>query len=160
MTKRVLIAAGLAAALISGSALALAQPPQGPGPGPHMGRGGPGPGMGGPMLEFGLRGLDLTDSQKEQVKSIVDSHKDELRQVGEKMRQAHEAFNQATMADTIDESAIRAQTAAVASAMADEAILHAKVRTEVHAILTAEQLEQLKTRQQEMANRRRPHGQR
>ena len=41
MTKRVLIAAGLAAALISGSALALAQPPQGPGPGPHMGRGGP-----------------------------------------------------------------------------------------------------------------------
>ena len=158
MTKRVLIAAGLAAALISGGALALAQPPQGPGPGPRMGRGGPGmggPGMGGPMMEFGLRGLDLSDSQKEQVKSIVDSHKDELRQVGEKMRQAHQAFAEATMAETIDESAIRAKTAAVASAMADEAILRAKVRTEIHGILTAEQLEQLKARQQEMGTRRR-----
>ena len=153
MTKRVLIAAGLAAALLSGGALALAQPPQGPGPGPHMGRGGPG--MGGPMMEFGLRGLDLSDSQKEQVKSIVDSHKDELRQVGEKMRQAHQAFAEATMAETIDESAIRAKTAAVASAMADEAILRAKVRTEIHGILTAEQLEQLKARQQEMGTRHR-----
>lgn len=158
MTKHVLIAAGLAAALISGSALALAQPPQGKGPGPRVGRGGPGPGMGGPMMEFGLRGLDLSDSQKEQVKSIVDSHKDEFRQVGDKMRQAHEAFAEATVADPIDESAIRAKTAAVASAMADEAILRAKVRTEIHGILTAEQLEQLKTRQQEMGTRRRQRG--
>ena len=57
------------------------------------------------------------------------------------------------MADTIDESAIRAKTTAVASAMADEAILRAKVRTEVHGILTAEQQEQLKARQQEMGTR-------
>jgi protein CpxP len=154
MTKRVLIAAGLAAALTGGSALAIAQPPQGPGvhgPGPRGPRGGPG----GPM-DFGLRGVDLTDAQREQVRTIVDSHRDELRQVGEKLREAHRAFAEATMADPIDESAIRAKSTAIAAAMADEAILRTKVRTEVTAILTAEQQEQLKTRQQERETRRKP----
>jgi protein CpxP len=156
MKKRVLIAAGLAAALISGGALALAQaPPQGPGP--RMHGGGPGgPGFGGPR-DFGLRGIELTDAQRDQVKSIMDSHKDEFRQLGEKMRQAHEAFAQATQAETVDEATIRARSTAVASAMADEAILRAKVRSEVNAILTPEQLEQLKTRQEQRANRR-PRG--
>src|SRR5262245_4286779 len=155
MKTRVLIAAGLAAALMSGGALALAQAPPGPGPGMH--RGGPGgPGFGGPR-DFGLRGIDLTDAQREQVKSIMDSHREEFRQLGDKMRQAHEAFEQATRAETGDESTIRARSTAVASAMADEAILRAKVRTEVNAILTPEQLEQLKTRQEQAGNRR-PRG--
>jgi len=158
MTKRVLMAAGLAAALVSASALVLAQPPQGPGPREH--RGGPGPGgpggaFGG-MMDFGLRGVELADAQREQVKTIVDSHRDEMRAVGEKMREAHRAFAESTRAETIDESAIRAKSTAVAAAMADEAILRAKVRTEVLAILTAEQQEQLKAQQQERANRRRP----
>lgn len=156
MKKRVLIAAGLAAVLISGGALALAQPPQGPGgPGPRMGRGGPGPH--GPMMEFGLRGLDLSDAQKEQVKSIMESHKAEFQAIGEKMRAAHDGLAQATQAETVDESAIRASTGAVASAMADEAILRAKVRAEVQAILTPEQLEQAKARQERMKHRR-PRG--
>ena len=151
MTKRVLIAAGLAAALISGSALALAQGP-GPGmPGPRGFGGGHGPG---PGMDFGLRGLDLSDAQREQVKTIVDSHRDELRQVGEKMREAHKAFAEATNAETIDEAAIRAKSTAVASAMADEAVLRAKVRAEVLTVLTAEQQEQLKARRQEMGTRR------
>ena len=160
MKTRGLIAAGLAAALLSGGALALAQapaPPGPPGPGPGMHRGGPGgPGFGGPR-DFGLRGIDLSDAQREQVKSIRESHKDEFQQIGQKMRQAHEAFAQATEADTLDEAAVRARSTAVASAMADEAILRAKVRTEINAILTPEQLEQLKTRQQQMNNRR-PRG--
>src|SRR5262245_63965051 len=149
MTKRVLIAAGLAAALTGGSA--VAQPPQGPGfhgPGPRRG-----PGPGGPM-EFGLRGIDLTDAQKEQVRTIMDSHKDEFQQIGTRMRDAQRAFGEATRAATIDESAIRAKATDLAGVMADEAILRAKVHGEVLAILTAEQQEQLKTRQQEMQKRR------
>jgi periplasmic protein CpxP/Spy len=157
MTKRVLIAAGLAAALISGGALALAQPPQGPGPGPRMHGGPGGPGVGGPR-DFGLRGIELTDAQKEQVKSIRESHKAEFQAIGEKMRAAHDAFAQATQAETVDEASVRAKSTAVASAMADEAILRAKVRTEINAILTPEQLEQLKTRQEQMNNRRPPRG--
>ena len=156
MKKRLLIAAGLAAVLISGSVLALAQPPQGPGgQGPRMSRGGPGHRG---MMEFGLRGLDLSDAQKEQVKSIMDSHKTEFQALGEKMRQAHAAFAQTTQGETIDEAAVRAKSTAIASVMADEAILRAKVRAEVQAILTPEQLEQLKTRQEQRGNRQRPRG--
>ena len=151
MTKRVLIAAGLAAALISGGALALAQSAQGPGVhGPHSPRGGPGG-----RMEFGLRGIDLTDAQRQQVQAIMESHRDELQQIGEKVREAHRAFAQATSAETIDEAAIRTASTAVANAMADEGILRARIRSEVNGILTAEQREQLKTRQQEAGSRRR-----
>jgi protein CpxP len=151
MTKRVLIAAGLAAALISGGALVLAQSAEGPGAhGPRGPRGGPGG-----RMEFGLRGIELTDAQRQQVQTIMASHRDELQQVGEKVREAHRAFAQATSAETIDEAAIRTASTVVASAMADEGILRARIRSEVNGILTAEQREQLKTRQQERGTRKR-----
>jgi periplasmic protein CpxP/Spy len=155
MTRRTLLAAALAVALAGGSALVAAQPPQG-GPG-LRGPGGPGPGprRGGPALDLGLRGVDLTEAQREQLRSIMESHKAELDAVGTKLREAHRAFAEATIqAATIDEATVRARSAVVATAMADEAILRAKVRTDAHAILTAEQLEQLKQRRSEMEKRR------
>lgn len=154
MFKRVLVAAGLVAALAAGgTAIAVAQPPQG-GPGfggPHMGgRRGPG----GPMGDLGLRGLDLTEAQRDQVQKILESHKAEFDQVRARLRDAHEAVAKATDAGTVDESAIRAATTTLASAMADEAILRAKVRTEVNGILTAEQLQKIQERKAEMQKRR------
>jgi protein CpxP len=110
------------------------------------------------MMDFGLRGLDLSDAQKEQVRTIMDSHKDEFQQIGTRMRDAQRAFAEATRADTIDEAAIRAKATAVAAVMADEAILRAKVHGEVAGILTAEQQEQLKTRREQMQQKRRPQG--
>ena len=150
MTKRLIVAAGLAAALAGGGALVLAQGPppgaQGPGrPGP---RGGPRGGM-----DFGLRGVQLTDAQREQARSILDSHKTVLDEVAAKLRAAHVAFAQAVQAGAVDEAAIRERSTAVANAMADEAILRAKVRVEVEALLTPEQQEQLKQRRAEMEKR-------
>ena len=149
MTKRLIVAAGLVAALAGGGALVLAQGPpgaQGPGrPGP---RGGPRGGM-----DFGLRGVQLTDAQREQARSILDSHKTELDEVAAKVRAAHVAFAQAVQAGAVDEAAIRERSTAVANAMADEAILRAKVRVEVEALLTPEQQEQLKQRRAEMEKR-------
>ena len=153
MFKRVLVAAGLVAALAAGgTAIAVAQPPQGgPGGGPHMGgRRGPG----GPLGDLGLRGLDLSDAQRDEVQKIMESHKAEFDQVRAKLRDAHQAVAKATDAGTVDESAIRATTTALASAMADEAILRAKVRSEVNGILTAEQLQKVQERKAEMQKRR------
>ena len=148
MIKRVLVAAGLVAALIGGGTFAFAQAAQGhDGHGPRGPRGGPG------RMDLGLRGIDLTDEQRQQVQTIMESHRDELRQAGNKMREAHRAFAEATSAETIDEAAIRTASTSIASAMADEGILRAKVRSEVSGILTAEQREQIKTRQQERASR-------
>jgi protein CpxP len=162
MTKRILIAAGLVAALAGGGAIALAQAPQGdPGvqrspavPGPRM----RGPKRSGPIGDLGLRGIELTDAQREQVRSITEAHKTELQQVATKLREAHRGFAEAVRADTVDESTVRTHSTALATAMADDAILHAKVRAEVRGILTAEQQQQLndrsKDRRQQVLRRR------
>ena len=153
MTKRVLIAAGLAVVLAAGSAVAIAQPPQG-GPGMHgPGHGPRGGGFRGPGGDLGLRGIDLTDAQRDQVKAIMESHKAAREQVGTNLREAHRALAEATGADTIDEAAIRAKSADVAAAMADEAILSAKVRNEVFGILTAEQQQKVKEQRTAMQQR-------
>lgn len=150
MTKRVLIAAGIITVLAWGSAIAVAQS-QRPGLRGGPGFGGPGPRGGGPDL--GLRSVQLSDEQREQVKTIMASHRAEFDQAAAKMREAHRAFAEASGAATVDEAAVKAASTAVAAAMADEAILRARVRTEVQGILTAEQLEQLKQRRAEMEKR-------
>ena len=154
MKKRVVIAVGLVAALAGGTAIAIAQPQIGPGPrGPRPG--GPRPGFpGGGPFDLGLRGIELSDTQREQIRGIVESHKAEFDAAAAKLRDARRAFAEAVQAASIDESAIRSASTAVAGAMADEAILHAKVRTEVQAVLTPEQQEQVKQRRAEMEKRR------
>lgn len=156
MLKRVLIAAGLAAALAGGTAVAVAQPPQegpgmpGAGRGPRVGmRGGFGPGR-----VLPLRGVDLTDAQREQLRSIMASHKAEFDQVRTTLREAHAALAAASSGQTVDEAAIRATTTALAAAMADEAILRARVRAEAFGMLTAEQQQTLQDRQAERGKRR------
>jgi protein CpxP len=157
MSKRVLIAAGLAAVLAGGSAVALAQGPGGRrGPGGHM--------RGGAAAFLNLRGLDLTEAQQTQVRSILESHKAAFDEVRTKARDAHRAFAEATRAESIDEAAIRARSAEVAAAMADQAVLQAKVRGEVLNILTAEQKQKLEqqraARQQRMQERQQQRQQR
>jgi periplasmic protein CpxP/Spy len=157
MFKRVLVAAGLVAALAGGAAVAIAQSPQSGKPGiggPDRGgmRGGP-RGFGGPMGDLGLRGIDLTDAQREQLRTIMESHKQEFEAVRTKLREAHQGLATAATGQTVDEAAIRARSTTLASALADEAILRAKVRIEVNGILTAEQLQQVQERRQ-----RKPRG--
>jgi protein CpxP len=109
-------------------------------------------GFGGGILP--LRGLDLTDAQREQVRSILESHKAEFDQVRTKLREGHRALAAASNSQTVDEAAIRTASTALAAAMADEAILRAKVRGEVVGILTAEQQQKLQERQTPRRQRR------
>ena len=141
------LAAGLVALTVAAMApLAMAQDEQARRRGPGPGIGGPppgGPGMrGGAMM--GLRGLDLTEAQQDQVKSIMDSHQTEFSAVNKKIGEARQAMRALLDADQIDESAIRAKSAEAAAAEADAAILQAKIRREVFGILTAEQLQKAK----------------
>ena len=135
---------------------------QGPGVGgpPPGGPGGPGMRMRGPMgFGPGLRQLHLSDDQKAQLRTIAESHRDEFRAAGEKVRTAREGLRALIEADTIDESAIRAKSAEIAAAEADVTILNAKVRQESLQVLTAEQQLKLKelrsSRQERMKQRRR-----
>ena len=168
-TLKVSLAAGfVAVVLAAGSALVVAQDGQMPRRGPAMGRGGPPPGgmrgpggPGGPMgmgTGSGFRELDLTDEQKAQVTSIVDSHQAEFKAVGEKMHAAREGMQALLEADTLDEAAVRAKSVEVAAAEADAAILGAKVRTQTVQVLTSEQLAKLKELQASRNGKQRRPG--
>lgn len=149
MTNRIKtsLAAGLVALTVAAMApLATAQDGQMRRRGPEPGVGGPPPG-GGPGMRGGgmlLRGLDLTEAQQGQVKSIMGSHQAEIRAAGQKIGEARQAMRALLEADQIDESAIRAKSVEAAAAEADAAIIQARVRQEVFGILTAEQLQKAK----------------
>ena len=115
-------------------------------------RGGPGGsgfrGPGGPMglLPMLGRDLELTDAQKDQLKTIADSHKEDWKALAERGRAAHMALNQAVMADTVDEALIRQKSSEAAAVDADLAVARARARAEVFQILTAEQRAKVKER--------------
>ena len=119
---------------------------------------GPGDPLG--MLRMLGPRLGLTDAQKEQVKTIADSHRDERKALGDRARTAHEALRDAVMSETVDEALIRQRSADVAVVEADLAVAQARTHAEVFQILTAEQKEQVKAFQAEAKTRmeQRPKG--
>jgi Spy/CpxP family protein refolding chaperone len=138
-TWQMVAGAALGVALVAGAGLATvaAQGPAGPGGPGAQGRRGPG-GLGG-GLALPLRGLDLTDTQREQVRTAVAAHKAEFDAVRTRMRTARSALQAAVTAEAFDEAAVRQKSVDVAAVEADAAVLQAKVYSEVWALLTSEQ---------------------
>ncbi len=128
--------------------------PGGPG-GPGRGRGGPGGPMGGPGMlgPLMLGRLDLSETQRGQVKTILDSHRAEQQALGERGRTAHEALDAALFGDTLDEGLVRTRATELAMVDADAAAARARVYNEVLQILTADQRAKIKTIQAEMKER-------
>ena len=122
-------------------------------------RGGPGRfgGPGGPMGMLPMLGrqLNLSDAQKDQIKSIAASHETEWKAIFDRERTAHDALNAAIMADPVNDALVRQKSAEVAAVEADAAVARAHARAEVFQILTAEQKTQLKDLQAKMKARRR-----
>jgi periplasmic protein CpxP/Spy len=141
-------------------AVLWAQPGPGWGGERRGGMMGKGPGVGG-MRDGGpgaialpLRQLNLTEQQRAQVRSIMESHQQEFRANGERMREAHRALHQVVTAPTVDESAIRAASSNLAEVMADGAVLRARVHSEVYALLTPEQRQRATELRQQFEQRR------
>ena len=125
-----------------------AAPFSGNGPGRGRGPGGPG-GPGGPMafpgpLRMAASQLGITDSQKDQIKAIADSHADEWRGIADRERQARQALQAAIAAPQFDEVTIRQRSAELGAVEADAAVAQARARAEVFQILTADQQARLK----------------
>jgi len=155
MTKTFKLVAGtaLGLALMTGAGVTVtAASQQGPrGFMGHMGQGGAG-GPGG--IIPGLRALDLTETQREQVKAAMESHKAEFEAQAKAMQTARQALHAVVTADAFDEAAIRLKSADVAVVEAEGAILRAKVHAEVWALLTPEQQQKAKTLQADREARR------
>jgi protein CpxP len=101
-----------------------------------------------------LRGLDLTDAQREQVRTIVNARQADFKALGDKLRAAREAERAAVTRVPVDENEIRARVQELAAVQADFAILRARIHEQVQQVLTPEQQAKAKTLQAERQKRR------
>ena len=89
--------------------------------------------------------LGLSDAQKAQAKQIFQANKAVVQPIITSMRTERKNLRELMHADTIDEAAIRAETAKIAGIQADLNVNRAKVGAQFRAILTPDQLTKLKT---------------
>lgn len=105
----------------------------------------------GPMI---LGRLDLSQDQRGRVKQILDSHKDERRALGDRAMAAHEALDDAITSTALDEGLVRTRAEVVAAVDVDQTVAQARVYSEIHQILTADQQNTLKAMHAERKARR------
>ena len=114
--------------------------------GPMPGFGGPPPGMerGGENFEVRMaKILKLTDTQKIQIKALLDSEREQVKPMMEKMHESREQLKQLANATVFDETAVR--TLAVAQSQIEVELIVSRTRTlnKVNALLTPDQRELL-----------------
>ncbi|HEX8141212.1 MAG TPA: Spy/CpxP family protein refolding chaperone [Pyrinomonadaceae bacterium] len=151
--KRSSVIAIAGAILLTMAIVGFSQGPQhGPrGRGFHGGPGGP-PGGLGPLG----RDINLSEEQKAQIKKIRDSFEESTRSLREQMRTLHESADPLSGA-AFDEAAVRTAAQARAGVQVELEVAHARMMSQILAILTPEQKTQLAARRQEFEQRRRAH---
>ena len=139
---------------------AVAQPPGGRGGrAGRMGRqGGPGGGPAGHLMY--LRAVDLTEAQREQVRTIHEQSGEATRAVHERVRMARRALQDAVTADVVNEGAIHAVASELGLAEGDAAVQQAYLHAQVWQLFTPEQQEQARAAEAEMERRRGERGRR
>jgi periplasmic protein CpxP/Spy len=128
-STRTVLAIG--AALILAVAAALAQ-------GMH-GHGGP---MGHDfehMLGFFADRLDLTSAQQDQIKAIWQKEKPTLQPLMQQMKQFHSDMNKLEADGAFDEAKVRALATQQSQTMIELAVQHARIKSEMVQVLTADQ---------------------
>lgn len=153
-----LIATLVGAMLMLAAVVGFAQggPQEGPPPGGPRGERGFGPrGPGGPggPIPF-LRDLNLTDAQKAQVKQIVDNFAASTKELHEKMRTLGGGPEDVLKDGSFDEAAVRAAAQARASIAVELEVAHARMLSQIYAVLTPEQKAKLAERRQQFEQRR------
>lgn len=116
----------IGAAVLLAVAAAIAQ-------GPH-GFGGPGGGF-----HHMLKQLDLTTDQHSQVKAIFEKEKPTMQPLMEQMRQNREAMKALEASGPFDEVKTRALATQNAQTMVELQVEHARVKSQIMQILTADQ---------------------
>ncbi|GFO69918.1 hypothetical protein GMLC_34970 [Geomonas limicola] len=125
----------LGSALILGGAL-LCQAHQGPDFQEHEVGGRPSAGPFPPMV---ARALDLSDSQKKQIESIVNEERISERVQRGKAEALHEKLHEAERAASFDDAAVRSTATALAALDAERMVSHVKTSFRILSLLTASQ---------------------
>ena len=148
---RIKVIAGAIGAAVVAVVLALtvvSAAAQGPGPGgPGFHRGGPGgPGDFGGRGGFGVNLPSLTDAQRQQIRSVVQAHREETRALVAREHAARQALWASAESGQVDQS----QASELGAATAALATARAQTHAEVLQVLTPEQRQELKTRRDAM----------
>lgn len=131
----------------------IAQPPQAPQP--SQGRVGPGRGGPGGPLPL-LRGLNLTDAQREQVRALTVERRNQADNPSRKVAELEKQLRLAIFADAPDQQKISELKAAIDAASAEELTARIDFQTRVAQILTDEQRAQAREALTNDAGRRGP----
>lgn len=135
-------------------ALLVAQP-HGRGPGGFHG--------GGFMLERIADRLELTEEQREDIRAVLDKHREEVEPLRSVEWEAREALQEQIHSELYDEVSVREAAQAVASIEVELAVLRARVTHEVRGYMTPEQIaeaEAMRERFREFAETRGGRGRR
>jgi len=158
MTKKRLIggAVAFAAALL----MSVAVLGQHGGPGGHRGPGGPGMHGGhggGDLLGHFARELNLTDAQQAQVKQLVDAFHESNKGLHEQLMKTGPGHFEGLKDGPFDEAAVRAAAQARANLHVEMEVGHARLMSQIYALLTAEQKAKVaELRQRHEQKRRQP----
>jgi periplasmic protein CpxP/Spy len=88
--------------------------------------------------------LGLSAQQRQGIRAILKSDRERFQPLVKQLKIERRNLRSLIQADTIDEAAIRAQSAKVAAIQANLAVLRAQVGRQVRALLAPEQLEKLR----------------
>ena len=126
--------------------------------GPGRDFGGPGFGMPDPGMMIGRMAehLDLDDTQRESVENIVEAAKPEMKVLREQFRANHEALQALDAADP------EIQNIAISNGQlaTEGTLLFSRIRGEIHAVLTDEQLAKAAELKEERKEQRKERGER
>ena len=134
-------ALALAAALLMGVGVYAQHAPGGPGghrPGHGPGHGPGGPGGHGDLLRHFARELSLTDAQQAQVKQLMDAFHEKNKALHEQVFKSGGGPFEG-LSENFDEAAVRAAAQSRAAAHVELEVAHARLMSQVYALLTTEQ---------------------
>ena len=137
-TRTLSTIAAAAVAVATAVSVGAGQPPADRSPGPGQGRGGPG----GPMPI--LRQLNLTDTQRQQIKALTDEQRPQADEQSpmRKLIELQRALHVAIFADTPDSAQIDQLRARIAEAEAATLAARVELQLKIAQILTPEQRQQ------------------
>lgn len=132
MKNRILVIASIAVLVVGATIFALAQGHRDKGERWHGG---------GPqeMVEHISRELNLTDAQKEQVKTILEAQRSTEDERHAKLDEIRKQIDAATANGQFDEAQVRPLADQQAQLMADQMVDHLRMHSKIYGLLTAEQ---------------------
>jgi Spy/CpxP family protein refolding chaperone len=87
--------------------------------------------------------LDLSDSQRDQIRGALKAHRDAILENIQSVREARLALRHSIEANPIDESAIRRTAAELGRVEGEAAVLRAQIRAEILPVFNDDQKEKL-----------------